>query len=327
MSRKPILTLTLGLVALVAVTTGILVWGAATYDKAGPLGENVTVVLPRGSSVGRISQILVSRGVIANPDLFKAVVRAYGHSGSLRAGEYRIPSRSSMRAVTKLLIDGETVVRRLTSAEGLTTVEVLRIIQQDEALTGTVPDEVAEGTLLPETYHYTYGDSRQEMVERMQKAMTDLIDELWPSRIADLPINTESEAIILASIVEKETAVSNERARVAGVFVNRLRRGMRLQSDPTVVYALTAGSGPLGRPLTRGDLAMDSPFNTYRVGGLPPMPIANPGRAAIAAVLNPMETDDLYFVADGEGGHAFAKTLAGHQRNVRRWRQIRGQQD
>jgi UPF0755 protein len=327
MSRKAIRALTLGLVVLVAATAGMLVWGAAAYDEAGPLGEDTTIVLPRGSSVGRISQILESRDVIAQPNLFRMVVRASGLSGSLRAGEYLIPARSSMRAVTALLIDGETVVRRLTSAEGLTTAEILHIVEQHKALTGTVPANVPEGTLLPETYHYAYGDSRRDMVDRMQKAMTDLIDELWPSRTVNLPIDTPAEAIILASIVEKETAVANERARVAGVFVNRLRRGMRLQSDPTVVYALTAGSGPLGRRLTRDDLAMESPFNTYRIGGLPPGPIANPGRASLAAVLNPVETDDLYFVADGEGGHAFAKTLAEHQKNVRRWRQIRDQQD
>lgn len=327
MSRKAIRAFTLGLVVLVAATAGMLVWGSAAYDGPGPFGEDTTIVLPRGSSVGRISQILEFRGVIAHPDLFRTVVRASGLSGSLRAGEYLIPAGSSMRTVTELLINGETVVRRLTSAEGLTTIEVLRIVEQHEALTGPVPADVPEGTLLPETYHYAYGDSRREMVGRMQKAMTALIDELWPSRIANLPIDTPAEAIILASIVEKETAVASERARVAGVFVNRLRRGMRLQSDPTVVYALTEGSGPLGRRLTRSDLALESPFNTYRVGGLPPGPIANPGKASLAAVLNPIETDDLYFVADGKGGHAFAKTLAEHQRNVRRWRQIRAQQD
>lgn len=326
-SRQALRALTLGIVVLVAATAGMLVWGAAAYDKPGPLREDETIVLPRGSSVGRISKILESRGVLAQPNLFRIVVRASGLSGSLRAGEYLFPARTSMRAVTELLTDGETVVHRLTSAEGLTTTEIMRIVEQHEALTGTVLVDVAEGTLLPETYHYAFGDTRQGMVDRMQSAMTDLIEELWPSRTADLPINTPAEAVILASIVEKETSVANERARVAGVFVNRLRRGMRLQSDPTVVYALTAGSGSLGRRLTRNDLAIESPFNTYRVGGLPPGPIANPGRASLAAVLNPAKTDDLYFVADGKGGHAFAKTLAEHQRNVRRWRRHRAQQD
>jgi UPF0755 protein len=325
MSRKVIRALTLGLVALVAATAGMLVWSAAAYDQVGPLVEDTTIVLPRGSSVGRISLILESRGVITHPNLFRTVVRASGLSGSLRAGEYLIPARSSMREVTALLSEGETVVRRLTSAEGLTTSEILRIIEDHDALSGPVPADVPEGTLLPETYHYAYGDSRQAMVDRMQKAMDDLIDELWPLRTADLPINTPAEAVILASIVEKETGVADERAHVAGVFINRLRRGMRLQSDPTVVYALTAGNGPLGRRLTRDDLAKESPYNTYRNPGLPPSPIANPGRASLAAVLNPLETDDLYFVADGEGGHAFAKTLAEHQRNVRRWRKIRAQ--
>ena len=250
MSRKAIRAFTLGLVVLVVATAGMLVWGSAAYDGPGPFGEDTTIVLPRGSSVGRISQILESRGVIAHPDLFRTVVRASGLSGSLRAGEYLIPAGSSMRTVTELLIDGETVVRRLTSAEGLTTVEVLRIVEQHEALTGPVPADVAEGTLLPETYHYAYGDSRQEMVGRMQKAMTDLIAELWPSRIANLPIDTPGEAIILPSIVEKETGRPEERPLVARVFLNRLDRNMRLQADPTVRYA----TGKLEGTLTRRDL-------------------------------------------------------------------------
>ncbi|CAN0422258.1 unnamed protein product, partial [Laminaria digitata] len=323
MSRRAVRTFTLGLVVLFVASAGMLVWGAAAYDEPGAFSEDVTVVLPRGSSVNRISQILESRGVLAQPNLFRFVVRASGQSGSLRAGEYLIPAGTSMREVTRLLTSGETVVRRVTSPEGLSSIEVLRLVAQDEALVGDIPRNVAEGSLLPETYHYAYGDTREEVIRRMQQAMTDLIEEIWPSRAADLPFDTPSEAVTLASIVEKETAVPEERARVAGVFVNRLRRGMRLQSDPTVVYALTNGAGPLGRRLTRSDLATDSPFNTYRVRGLPPAPIANPGRAALEAVLQPADTDDLYFVADGDGGHAFAETLQEHQRNVRRWRQIR----
>jgi len=225
------------------------------------------------------------------------------------------------------LIQGDTVARRLTLAEGLTNHEILRVVSEAEALVGPVPKIGREGTLLPETYHYAYGDTREAVIGRMQQAMRELVDDLWPHRAPDLPFDTAEQAVVLASIVEKETAIAEERARVAGVFVNRLRRGMRLQSDPTVVFAVTNGAGPLGRRLTREDLSTDSPFNTYRIKGLPPAPIANPGRASLEAVLRPAATDDLYFVADGNGGHAFAKTLKEHQENVRRWRQIRDEQD
>ena len=327
MSRRSIRTVTLGLVVVVAAAAGMLVWGATAYDEPGPLAEDTIIVLPRGSSVGRISEILETHGVLAQPNLFRFVVRASGLSRSLRAGEYLVPAHSSMRAVTDLLISGETVARRLTLAEGLTTAEILRAVAATDTLMGPLPKNVGEGTLLPETYHFAYGDTREAVVDRMQRAMSELIETLWAARASDLPLETPAEAVILASIVEKETGVAEERARVAGVFVNRLRRGMRLQSDPTVVYALTDGDGPLGRRLSRADLAIESPFNTYRVSGLPPAPIANPGRASLEAVLHPADTEDLYFVADGQGGHAFARTLAEHQKNVRRWRQIRAQQD
>jgi UPF0755 protein len=305
----------------------MLVWGASAYDEPGPLAEDATVVLPRGSSVGRISRILEDNGVLANPNLFRIVVRASGQSKSLQAGEYLFPAHTSMRAVTEQLIQGDTVARRLTLAEGLTNHEILRVVSEAEALVGPVPKIGREGTLLPETYHYAYGDTREAVIGRMQQAMRELVDDLWPHRAPDLPFDTAEQAVVLASIVEKETAIAEERARVAGVFVNRLRRGMRLQSDPTVVFAVTNGAGPLGRRLTREDLSTDSPFNTYRIKGLPPAPIANPGRASLEAVLRPAATDDLYFVADGNGGHAFAKTLKEHQENVRRWRQIRDEQD
>jgi len=327
MSRRSIRSLTLGLVVLFAAAAGMLVWGASAYDEPGPLAEDATVVLPRGSSVGRISRILEDNGVLANPNLFRIVVRASGQSKSLQAGEYLFPAHTSMRAVTEQLIQGDTVARRLTLAEGLTNHEILRVVSEAEALVGPVPKIGREGTLLPETYHYAYGDTREAVIGRMQQAMRELVDDLWPHRAPDLPFDTAEQAVVLASIVEKETAIAEERARVAGVFVNRLRRGMRLQSDPTVVFAVTNGAGPLGRRLTREDLSTDSAFNTYRIKGLPPAPIANPGRASLEAVLRPAATDDLYFVADGNGGHAFAKTLKEHQENVRRWRQIRDEQD
>ncbi len=212
-----------------------------------------------------------------------------------------------------------------TLAEGLTSHEIVALVEQAEALEGAVEAVPSEGSLLPETYHYARGDRRGDLVVRMSRARDELLRVLWPGRAPNLPVATPEHAVVLASIVEKETGVAGERPLVASVFVNRLQKGMRLQSDPTVVYGLTGGTGPLGRALTRKDLQAPSPNNTYLNRGLPPGPIANPGRAALEAVLNPAQTAFLYFVADGSGGHAFAKTLAEHNRNVAKWRKFQKQ--
>jgi UPF0755 protein len=215
------------------------------------------------------------------------------------------------------------VARRLTVAEGLTVAEVFRLLAETEALSGDLPEPPPEGSLLPETYFYALGDDRAELVRRMQRGMRRLLDQLWPARAEALPLTERQQALILASIVDKETGVAAERGAVAAVFHNRLRQGMRLQSDPTVIYGLTDGNGPLDRELTRADWQHDSPYNTYRIEGLPPGPIGNPGRAALEAVLNPDDVDYLYFVADGSGGHAFGRTLDEHNRNVAKWRRIK----
>jgi len=212
------------------------------------------------------------------------------------------------------------VERKLTVPEGLTVMEILALVRAADGLQGTITLHPDEGTLLPQTYFYSYGDSRDAVVQRMRKAMDETLDELWPGRQDDLPIGSKRQALILASIVEKETGIPDERPRVAAVFVNRLRLGMRLESDPTVSYGMTLGRKPLGRDLTRADLQAPTPYNTYTNAGLPPGPIANPGRATIEAALNPAKTKDLYFVADGSGGHAFAATLDQHNRNVANWR-------
>lgn len=326
MGRKAIRNLTLLLVVLFTAGAGFLVWAIAAFDQAGPLEEETAIVLPRGASVARIAQILSDQNILGEPALFQFVVRTSGQSSDLKAGEYLFPARASMREVVALITSGKTVVRRLTIAEGLAVVEVLEIIRTANGLAGPTPDSLPEGSLLPETYHYTYGDTRIEVIRRMQQAQLSVLRELWVRRADDLPFDSIEEAVVLASIVEKETALPEERPRIAGVFVNRLRKGMRLQSDPTVVYAVSQGR-PLGRRLTRADLNIESPYNTYRRSGLPPAPIANPGRASLEAVLQPAQTNELYFVADGSGGHAFAETLDQHQQNVRRWRQIRRQQD
>ena len=231
-----------------------------------------------------------------------------------------------MRGALDLMASGRTVIRRFTVAEGLTTAEILQALADADGLVGEITSRPGEGDLMPDTYHYSLGDTRDSIIARMQSSMTDALNTLWAARSGDLPLNTAREALILASIVEKETGIAEERPLVASVFINRLRRGMRLQSDPTVVYAVTGGTGPLGRGLRRSELDRDHPYNTYTRAGLPPGPIANPGRDAIAAVLNPQASEFLFFVADGSGGHAFAQTLAEHNRNVARWRRIEREQ-
>ncbi len=294
------------------------------YSDPGPLMTDTSVVIPRGASGQAIASALVDAGVAADSRLFAIAVRFLAPEQPLRAGEYAFSARVSLRGVVAKLQKGDTVVRRVTVAEGLTTREVLAVIAVTEGLSGPTPapSELGEGAMLPETYHFSLGDTRVGLITRMTAARDAALARLWAARQADLPLGSPEEALILASIVERETAVPAERARVAGVFINRLIRGMRLQSEPTVAYGLFDESGALDRPLRRADLAVDHPYNTYVHRGLPPGPIANPGLASIAAVLNPAETKDLYFVADGTGGHAFARTLAEHNRNVARWRRI-----
>lgn len=306
----------------VCLAAGVAAWGWHEYSRPGPLDESTTVFIEQGSGARAISHALAEAGVVRERLAFLAAVRIRDDHGRLRAGEYIFPAHASLRSVIDKLVAGDTIVRRLTIAEGLTAREALAAIERADGLVGPVPP-VEEGTLLPDTYHYSRGDSRAELVERMQRAMATTVERLWAARPPDLPLATPLELVTLASIVEKETGVAEERSRVAAVFINRLRKGMPLQSDPTVVYALERDGTALDRPLLRSDLAFDSPYNTYGNGGLPPGPIANPGLASLEAVIRPVESDELYFVADGSGGHAFARTLAEHNRNVRRWRQIR----
>lgn len=301
-------------------------FGYRHYQQPGPLDAETTVLIESGSGVAAIARELEEAGVIADARLFRAAARITDQAGKLRAGEYRFDPGISMEAAMAKLVSGDTVVRKITIPEGLTSSEIVALVNEAEGLTGEIQSVPPEGSLLPETFHFTYGDPRSGIVERMQKDMEALLAELWEQRAEELPIASPEEAVILASIIEKETAVAGERPQVASVFVNRLERGMPLQSDPTVVYALTDGDGPLGRALTRQDWKFDSPYNTYANGGLPPGPIANPGRESLKAALQPAETEYLYFVADGTGGHAFAKTLAEHNRNVAKWRKIRDAQ-
>lgn len=310
----------LGVLAVAAIGVG----GYLGYKEAtrpGPSAEASTVLLAQGSSVSAIAQKLEDAGIIRYAELFTAVVRARQAENDLKAGEYEVPAGSSIMDVIDLLIEGKSILHSFTAPEGLTTAQILRLLGADNVLVGELTLEPGEGELLPETYAFTRGETRDEVVRRMMKAQDALLDDLWEARATELPISTPDEAIILASIVEKETGVAEERPRIAAVFINRMKRGMRLESDPTIIYGLTQGE-PLGRGLRRSELRGETPYNTYVIRGLPPTPIANPGAAAIAAVLNPMETDDLFFVADGTGGHAFATNNRDHEANVREWRRI-----
>jgi len=273
--------------------------------------------------VRRLAERLEAEGVIRHAVLFLAMARLEGIHASFKAGEYAFEPGLTQASIMQKLADHDVLAHFLTVPEGLTSAEVVAILQDEPLLTGGIEEVPANGTLLPETYRFTRGDSRADLLGRMRRALARLREEVWGARAGDLPFDTWGEAATLASIVEKETAVGSERPRVAAVFVNRLRRGMRLQSDPTVAYALTDGQGNLDRPLTRQDWRVEHPYNTYVIPGLPPGPICNPGRAAIEAVLHPADSKDLYFVADGKGGHAFARTLEEHNRNVARWRKLR----
>jgi UPF0755 protein len=297
-------------------------WVMAQIDRPGPLAEAKTLIVPKGGGVMEIGSQLQRTGVISNEYLFIVAFETSPQSGALKAGEYVFPAGISMRAAVDLLQSGKTVVHRVTVPEGLTTAQVLELLDKAEGLYGEIETRPAEGTLLPETYHYSWGDNRQAVVDRMRSGMKKALDDSWAHRAANLPFKTKEEAVVLASIVERETGIASERPHVAAVFINRLRHGMKLQSDPTVIYGLSDGKGVLDHPLTKADLAAKHPYNTYLIDGLPPAPIANPGHASLQAVMHPDKSDDLYFVADGSGGHAFAKTLTEHNRNVANWRRV-----
>ena len=321
MNRKNSWVTALILITFAAVGGGSL-FGYMNFTQRGPLKSDLIVIIPKGSGIDFISRLLERKGAISQPILFKLTVLILRLEKVMRAGEFSIPKGSSPRDILSILRSGKMVIRRFVAVEGLYTAEILGQLRRADGLTGIVTGTPKEGELLPETYHYNFGDNRNDLVRRMKVAMKNVSEELWLLREVGLPIKTPLEAIILASIVEKETGLVEERRRVASVFINRLRLGMRLQSDPTVIYGLTNGNRRLSRPLKRKDLKSPNPYNTYLNKGLPPGPIANPGRASIKAVLNPIESTDLYFVADGKGGHAFSTTLSEHNKNVKVLRKL-----
>jgi UPF0755 protein len=304
---------------LIAALTPML--GVVALLAPGPATQNKTIVVLHGSSATDIGKRLAQENVVYSLFLFRIAARVVG---PLKAGEYAIPAHVSALQLASTMHEGRSVVRMFTAAEGLTSSEIMRLLNAEPTLTGTVAGLPAEGSLLPETYRYSYGDSRAGIVARMQKDMQEIVTDLWAHRENGLPLKSVNEAVVLASMIEKETGKSGERPRIAGVFYNRLRQNMRLQSDPTVIYAITRGQKALDRALTHEDLSFASPINTYVSDGIPPQPICNPGRAALEAAMHPEHSSFLYFVANGNGGHAFAADLDAHNKNINDWRRAGG---
>lgn len=316
---KIIVTLaSIGLVCLIAAGA----WVTRQIGAPSPVAEESEILIQSGQSGHDVANMLADRGLVTDATLFYVLLRIQPFS--IKAGEYAIPPHASIKDIAGVLREGKTIQREFTLAEGLTVKQALILLQQNELLTGEIKEMPAEGSLLPDTYSFVRGEARDALIKRMQDALTKLLDELWAARDPVLPLKSKEEAVILASIVEKETGKAEERKKIAGLFYNRLKIGMPLQTDPTIVYAVTDGLGHMGgKAIYKKDLNIDSPYNTYRVTGLPPTPIANPGRAALEAVFAPEKHDYLYFVADGTGSHVFSTTLNEHNKNVVKWRKIK----
>ncbi len=309
------------LVGLVGSLLGF-VYARQAFVAPGPLQQDRAVFIERGSTAEAVAQTLERNGVINSALVFSGAVQVYGVRGDLKWGEYLFPKGVSTAEALAIVLEGKPIEYRITIPEGLTSEQIVGRLRDNDVLTGDIARIPREGSLLADTYRFTRGTSRQQMIDQMTQFQARLVQQIWARRSPDLPIRTPEELVILASIVEKETGKAEERPRVAGVFVNRLTRRMRLQSDPTIIYGIVGGRGALGRPILQSDIQRLTPYNTYQIDGLPPTPIANPGRAAMEAVANPARHRDIYFVADGTGGHAFAETLEQHNRNVANWRRI-----
>jgi len=299
-----------------------LFFGKQRFDSEGPLAEDKVVNIPRGLGIRDIADVLQREGVIDQPYIFMGSVIALKARGELKYGEYQFSKHASIADVVDTIIEGKVVQHAFTVPEGLTSEQIVARLLESTALTGQIKEIPREGTLLPETYRFTRGMTREQIIQRMQQAHRRVLQDVWEHRMPDLPVKTPEQLVTLASIVEKETGRPDERTRVAAVFVNRLKTRMRLQSDPTIIYGLTGGKGSLGRPIQKNEIDQPTPYNTYVIDGLPPGPIANPGRASLEAAANPARTKEIYFVADGSGGHLFSDNYTEHQKNVARLRGI-----
>ncbi len=311
-------------VFLALAAAGAVYYAMHEYEKPGPLEANKNFIVRSGAGISEIANGLERNDIITDARVFRFVSEAYLDNDTLKAGEYEIKAHASMQEIMQLLKSGKSILYSVSMPEGLTVKQMFRKLADDPVLVGDLPSDLPpEGSLKPDTYKFTRGTQRSEIVQQMSAAQKALVEQIWDKRDPDLPISTIEEFVTLASIVEKETGRADERPRVASVFINRLEKGMRLQSDPTIIYGIFGGEGkPADRVILKADLDKDTPYNTYIIKGLPPTPIANPGRAALEAVANPSRTPELYFVADGTGGHVFAETLDEHNANVRRWRKL-----
>lgn len=305
---------------------GVLVYGKQKIEAPGPLQDEKIVNIPSRAGMNDIADILQREGVIDNNRwAFIGSVFALKARADLKPGEYAFQKHANLRDVIGTIVDGKVVQHPVTIPEGLTSEQIAARISENEIFSGTLRETPREGTLLPETYKFPRGTSRDQVIQRMQQTQKRVLAEVWERRASDVPVKTPEQLVTLASIVEKETGKADERSRVASVFVNRLKQKMKLQSDPTIIYGLVGSKGTLGRPIKRSEIMHASPYNTYVIEGLPPGPIANPGRASLEAAANPARTRDLFFVADGSGGHSFTETYEQHQKNVARLRAMERQ--
>ncbi|RFB96589.1 4-amino-4-deoxychorismate lyase [Rhizobium leguminosarum bv. trifolii] len=300
-------------------------YATSTYRNPGPLQTNTNFIIRNGAGLAEIASNLERNAIISDARIFRYLTATHLSAGeSLKAGEYEIKARASMSDIMELLKSGKSILYSVSFPEGLTVRQMFNRMLEDQVLEGDLPAALPqEGSLRPDTYKFSRGTKRSEIIQQMAAAQQKIVDQIWDKRDSSLPLRSKEEFVTLASIVEKETGVADERAHVASVFLNRLGKGMRLQSDPTIIYGLFGGDGkPADRPIYQSDLKRETPYNTYVIKGLPPTPIANPGKDALEAVANPWKTQDLYFVADGTGGHVFAATLEEHNANVKRWRKL-----
>jgi len=301
-------------------------YGKKTIEAPGPLQQDKTVVIPSRAGMTDIADVLQREGVIdSNRWAFIGAVFALKARSELKPGEYAFQKNASLRDVIGTIVEGKVVQHSVTIAEGLTSEQIVARLTDNDIFSGTIREIPREGTMLPETYKFPRGTTREQVIQRMQAAQKRLVAEIWEHRSPDVPVKSPEQLVTLASIVEKETGKADERSRVAAVFANRLQKKMKLQSDPTIIYGLVGGKGTLGRPIKRSEISQPSPYNTYVIDGLPPGPIANPGRASLEAAANPARTRDLFFVADGTGGHSFSESLDAHQKNVAKLRAIENQ--
>jgi len=315
------------LLLLVVVGGGILfAVGKQRFDAPGPLAEEKVVIVPPRLGMFEIAETLRREGVMNEHwSVFAGGVMAMRARTQLKSGEYLFPKAASVRDVVETLVEGRVVQHTIAIPEGLTSEQIIARLMENDVLAGEIRETPREGSLLPDSYKFPRGTPREQVVQRMQQAQRRLLQETWERRLPDVPVKTPEQLLVLASIIEKETGKPDERTRVAAVFVNRLKQRMRLQSDPTIIYGIVGGQGTLGRPISRADIERPTAYNTYTIEGLPPGPIANPGRASIEAAANPARTKELYFVADGTGGHAFSESYDQHRKHVARLRQLEKQ--